>query len=62
MKRILIYITTLTLLTLSFNAFATNLRFLYNSAAQRFNSQDWTMFEATSEKALNTTPNGKKLT
>ena len=60
----LILVLTLVLMTsfFSLRAFSVSFDFLHNSPVRYFNDQDWKIFETTADTALNTLPDGKKIT
>ncbi len=67
MNKILVYtlrvfIFTFSILSFSLPALSANLAFMNDTASQYFKDQDWKMFKASADHALNTLPNGKSET
>jgi hypothetical protein len=49
------------LILFSVPVLSANFAFMYDTAGQYFNAQDWKMLEANTDKALNTLANGKSM-
>lgn len=62
MKKLGLIFLTCVSLVLTLPTFSLDVRFLAESPSQFFNDADWKMFNNASEKALDSTPNGKVVT
>lgn len=62
MKKIVVLVFSLVAVCFSLPAFSINLSFLHNSPVEKYNQDDWNLFNTTSDQVLNSYPDNKKAT